>query len=459
MAWILQLEMSQDSHKQTTFKSVLIRQLFLAIGLSLLITLPIISIFAYSYFNSHIGEDIDNVETIAFEAINDHLSTGWQPDNLQLLENEISEKIPGAIITLQKVPLFLDADDPVIEPETPHQARMLSFIRQAESEEQTVKESNIRNNNICIATPIKFQTACLDCAGIPLGAGDLYRGDLIGTMLIQAPMNLEKSYASAAITFFTIFFLLFTIIAAYSTSQLVESNLLQPLIKLADRIRRLKISSTERKIDWQRSPHEMLEIDHIDEYITEHVDSIRGIYDKLDALMVTEHETGVFHQARFNEVMRYEVFRSYRYKRPFSLMVIKLVQVRVLNSTAKNIEEEEPGSKYMYFGNNLHNATRETDMSFRLDEHIFAVVAPETDDAGIHMVKDDIYRRLINNPLPEEANRNTALPEYEFTIQVGHSTYSCDHTSAKDVLQKAIEEMQRAPHQTGRYPPYKNKQN
>lgn len=444
--------------KQTTFKSLLVRQQLIAVGLSLLLSIPIVLLFAYLYIVNVIDSDIELAKKVGNEAINTQLSSGWQTKNLDLITQIVTEQLPDSVVIFQKSPAYLEAGDTQIHPVSPHHALILSFIRQVEKNQQTIEHANFSKGEIYVALPIQFQKACIDCTFIPLGNNENYMGELAGTMLIQATTSIRNGYTVVVITFLVLFLGIFTAMVTYMLNLFAEDKILAPIAQLAQRVKNLKINSTERQVSWQRIPQEVIEVDQLDESITSHIDNIRTVYERLDSLMMTEVETGLYHQARFNEIMRYEVFRSYRYKHPFSLMVIKLLQVRVLNSTAKNIEEEEPGSKYLFFGNILNNGMRETDMSFRLDDQIFAVVAPETDEAGMKIVKDDIYRRLISIPLEEEAHKATALPEYEFTIQVGVSTYNCDDTKAKQVLKSAIRSMQQSEKQIGHYPPYKHKE-
>ncbi len=448
---------TKQNLKQQTFKSLLIKQLFIAIALGLLIALPLISIPGYLFLNTSINHDIEQVEKISYEAINNHLSTGWQKHNIQNVYLDVRQQMPNAALFLQKAPQYLDDGDDVIDPATPTSAEFLKLIKQVEKDERTIVDTNFVTKTISAAIPIKFKTDCLVCHSVQVANGEIYPGALAGTMVLQVPMSIDSISTTSAVIFFIIFLMLFTIIAAIVTNKLVQNNLLTPLEILANRVKRLRISSHERHIDWQRTPQTLIEIDHIDESISEHINIIRNVYDKLDALVVTEHETGLFHRDRFNEVMRYEMFRAHRYQHPFSLLIIKLEQVRVLNSTAKNLEKEDPGSKYMVFGQILHNDTRETDMSFRLEEHIFAIVAPETGIEGVHKMREDIYRRLISNELPEEEGRQIAQAEYEFTIKVGTATYNSDNeTNAKDMLKTAIDSMRDAKPQIGCYPPSLN---
>jgi len=447
--------MATKNLKQYPFKTVLLKQLFVAILLSFAISLPITGIPAYFVLNQAIDTDIKEVQKVSHKAINEHLSTGWQSFNIDKVYQDVRQRMPGAALFLQKTPQFLGQEDDVIDPSTPTTANFARLITEVEKNERLIIETNIANSTINAAIPITFQNQCLVCHAQEVRTGEVYAGSLAGTMVLEVPMSINQISATSIAIFFMLFLFVFITSATIITNRLIQTNLLTPLDGLTERVKRLRLSSHEQHIDWERTPQQMLEIDKIDESISEHILMIRGIYDKLDALVVTEHETGLFHRDRFNEVMRYELFRSHRYQHPFSLLLIKLESVRVLNATAKNIEIEAPGTKYMVFGNILHNDTRETDMAFRLEERIFAIVTPETGEDGIEKVKRDIYTRLINSKTPVEENRSTARPEYEFSIRLGHSTYDTQEKSAKEMLKESIKAMQASEEQTGRYPPPK----
>ena len=446
--------MAKVNFKQYTFKSVLLNQLFIAIAVAFAISLPLTGIPAYFALNHTINSDIETLEKESYDSVNEHLNTGWQPYNIDKVYQQLRERMPGAALFLQKAPQFLDPDeDDIVDPSTPTTATFKRLIEDVQRNERLIVETNILNSTINAAIPIKFQNQCLVCHSQEVKTGAIYAGALAGTMVLQVPMSINQISATSTIGFFLVFLLIFIAVATVITNKLIQTNLLVPLAGLNERVKRLRLSSHEQHIDWQRTPQMMVEIDQIDESISQHIQTIHGIYDKLDALVVTEHETGLFHKERFNEVIRYELFRSHRYQHPFSLLLIKLVNVKILNATAKNIEAEEPGSKYMVFGQILHNDTRETDMAFRLEEHIFAIVAPETDEAGAEVVKKDIYHRLINSEIPADIQRSIARPEYEFTIQIGHSTYQGDDSTAKDLLKAAVASMRESEEQVGRYPP------
>lgn len=446
-----------QNHKKESFKTLLIKQLLISIGLGLVILIPLIAFPTYLILNNTINSDIEQVESTSYQAINTHLVTGWQSHNIANVYADVRQQLPDAILFLQKAPTFLRDEDDQLQGNTETDKHLLSLIQRVEKDEELIIEKDFTNKTISAAIPIKFKNECLVCHRSEVSSGQVYVGALGGTMVLQVPMSIENISTTSAVMFIVMFLVLFTIVVAFFAINRVQSRLLTPLEQLDHRVNQLKVSSHERHIDWQRNHQPILEIDHIDESISEHIDAISNMYNKLDALMVTEHETGLFHRDRFNEVMRYEMFRSHRYQHPFSLMVVKFENVRVLNATAKNKEMEDPGSKFMLFGQILDNDTRETDMSFRLDEQIFAVLMPETDEPGAEKVRANIYKRIISTQLDTNAERSTSSPEYEFTVKMGLSTYQGDdETSSKDILKTAIESMRSAQIQTGFYPPKLN---
>ena len=447
------MNMSNLAIKQLSFSSLLLKQLFIAIGLSFAIALPLVSVPAYIVLKDNIASDIESIQTLSNQAVNEHLATGWRPYNMDKVYQSLRQKMPEAVFYLQKSPPFLSAEDGVIDPSTPTMATFKKLIHQVEETERKVINTNIISGSINAGLPIFFKEQCLVCHVQQVRSGKIYSGALAGTIVLQAPMSIDQISSTTILIFFVIFLLLFITIATVITNQLVRQRLLLPLSDLNTRVKRLKLTSHEQHIDWQRTPQAMLEIDEIDESISNHIKIIQGIYDKLDALILTEHEPGILSKERYQEVIRHELFRSHRYHYPFSLILVKLLNVKVLNPTAKNIDMEDSDYKYMVFGQILHNDSRETDFAFRLEEKIFAILAPVTDRQGAMALKNNLYQRLSKSTLPESSPSLVALPEYQFTIQIGFATFSQDNKCAQTLMQAAVKDMQQSEPLTGSYPP------
>lgn len=93
-------------------------------------------------------------------------------------------------------------------------------------------------------------------------------------------------------------------------------------------------------------------------------------------------------------------------------------------------------------------------MTFRLEDQIFALIAPQTDVSGAKVVEQTLKERLIHTQTATPAaGRAITEPVYQFTIQVGQATFNEQGLSAKQLLSQAVEAMQQAPSITGEYPP------
>ena len=230
-------------------------QLFIAIALAFAIRVPLTGIPAYFALNYTINSDIQNLEQQSYEAVNEHLNTGWQPYNIDKVYQGIREKMPGAALFLQRAPQFLDPDeDDIIDPSTPTTATFQRLIEDVQRNERLIVETNVLNSTINAAIPIKFQSQCLVCHSQEVKTGEIYAGALAGTMVLQVPMSINQVSATSTITFFIIFLLIFIVIATIITNKLVQTNLLVPLAGLTERVKRLRLSSHEQHIDWERYP-------------------------------------------------------------------------------------------------------------------------------------------------------------------------------------------------------------
>lgn len=205
--------------------------------------------------------------------------------------------------------------------------------------------------------PIKFKNQCLVCHSAQVKTGEIYPGALAGTMVLQMPMSFQYFSGTAILSVFIVFLLVFITLATIATNHLVQAKLLNPIEALNQRVRYLRFNSTEKRADWQRTPQKVIEVDQIDASISEHIDSLQHLYDKLDMMVVSGHDSSLFHKDRFNEVLKYQMVMTRRYQHPFTLFIIKLTHIKLVNASAKALEQEMPGTRFNYFGEVLQNET------------------------------------------------------------------------------------------------------
>lgn len=425
------------------FKKQMRKQILLAIIISLLISLPVTLIPGFFIFQADLEKLLKTLEIASYDEVDKHLATGWQPHNVDQMLSHLNEKRPDAQFFLQKSPFFLD-------PDTDHtvseKAEIQSLIKQVEQTKTIQVSAQLFQGKLNAAIPIVFQQKCLNCHVKEVASGQIRKGMLAGSIAFQAPISFAHVSSISLLLFLGLFFVNFVLIALYLTDRFLQQKLLSPLKNLSARIRSLRLNPEQQSVEWQRTPQSVLEIDEIDHDISKHISTLQGIYNKLDALIVTEHETGLFHRDRFNEVMQYEVLRCRRYDRIFSVVLIKLVKARPVKpeAIAQLSIEEKKASEAESFSRFLKIDTRNTDLTFRITENLFVVVAPETDRNGARILQESLAQRILQSETSvlAEEHDNTSL--YEFDFQIGSATFSETCSTAKQMMHDAAEKMKPA---------------
>lgn len=429
----------------SSFKKLMRKQILLAILISFVIALPVSLIPGYFILKANIENDIKTLKKHSEQQVNQYLATGWQTHNIESLLKSLNQTEPMANFYLRKGPAFTDpntvqthalhANDepPVID----------ALIDEIEGTKQATFSTDLTDGYLYAAYPVQFQQNCLSCHAEAVRAGQVFVGQHAGTIAFKAPISLSNVSSLSTLLFFVTFFAAFILIGLFLTERFLQAKLMLPLQNLSGRISDLKLDTHDQKIDWQRTPQDVLEIDQMDANISEHIHTIQRIYNKLDALIVTEHETGLFHRERFNEVMQYELLRSRRYQHPLSLIVIKLIRTIPSKKTAKDSRAtgKEQENEVQTFGRLIIQGTRVTDLAFRISDNLFVVIAPETDAQNIQTMQQHLRQRLIQGL--SESNRGESALDYQFEFKMGCASYGEeDGTFAKQILHSATQRMQ-----------------
>lgn len=427
-----------------SFKKLMRKQILLAILISFVIALPVTLIPGYFILKANIENDINTLKDHSEQQVNQHLASGWQTHNIEALLKALSQTEPMANFYLRKGPAFtepntvqthaLHAND-----ETPI---VNALIHEVEGTKKATFATNLIDGHLYAAYPVQFQQNCLSCHTEGVQSGKVFVGQHAGTIAFKAPISLSHVSSLSTLLFFVAFFVSFILIGLFLTERFLQAKLLFPLTKLSDRIGALKLDTHNQKIDWQRIPQAVLEIDQMDAKISEHIHTIQRIYNKLDALIVTEHETGLFHRERFNEVMQYELLRSRRYQHPLSLIVIKLMSANPCKNTLKTDMENSPQQEngVQSFSRLIIQGTRVTDLAFRISDNLFVVIAPETNAQNIQIMQQHLRQRLAQGA---GNSQDGVEVNFDFDFKMGCASYGEeDGTFAKQILHSATQRMQ-----------------
>lgn len=425
--------------QQRSFKQTMRRQIYLAIAVGLLLSSVLTLLPSYFIFQANIHTEAKRLESFSYEEIKQHLATGWQPHNIELILTHLNQQLPAAQFFLQKAPEFQRQHEEKLHGQTaaerPISRPLEQLINLAEKQRTTQVQSTFLDNQIYLAYPIFFKESCLSCHAEALKKGEIFAGKLAGTIAMQAPISLSFVSTFSMLLFFLIFLLLFIVIGVTLTNRFFQNQLISPLQALSQRIGNLKLSTQNQQINWQRQPQPVTEIDQIDAKISEHIRTIQGIYQKLDELVVTEQETGLFHRERFHEVMHNEILRSQRYHHPFSIVVLKLVNTELFEEAPELHGTEKKSAEAVAFSRLLIDDTRLTDLVFRISENLFIIVAPETDASGVLTLQNALSQRIHASHV-QDGRR------YAFDFQMGYATLGVDGDTSKQMVQAATTRMQ-----------------
>ncbi|MGE4499680.1 MAG: GGDEF domain-containing protein [Hydrogenovibrio sp.] len=298
-------------------------------------------------------------------------------------------------------------------------------LKAAKQANQLTHQLDILSAEVNGGLPVYFQPGCDTCNILAT------QGRYMGTLLFQLPLTSPLLTFGTLWAFFIIFMVSFFVIGVYMMTRALEKDFIQPIRDLSERMHHIRLE--EDDILWERKEQEIAEIDLIDQLITENIQTLKSIYVKLDALMVTEHQSGFFHQDRFKEALQFEVYRSDRYHRPFSILVIKLLKVES-KQTEKNPDTAE---QIHLFAETINEHTRNIDMPFRIGERLFLIIMPEMTEQEVPVMSQVLRKRFAQD-------REDGEDRYKFDVQIGYATYNYDTQNIKELTALAIERM----HQT-----------
>jgi len=190
--------------------------------------------------------------------------------------------------------------------------------------------------------------------------------------------------------FLLIFSLCFYFTQKFYTTRFVEDELVKPLKYIAHEIQVLRFDQSQDQEEVLAFRDDLVqEVDEIYRVLRHHISQFQSIYDKFDALMVTDHRTGLLRKDHMDACIRQEVFLAERYRRPFSITLVHLMKVDASLMSA----DEALG----LFTGMLREETRKADSVFYINDKLFVIVSPETDYQGVKALQHSLKSRFNEN--------------------------------------------------------------
>lgn len=403
--------------KPIKFTHFLLLRIVIMCVIALSISIPITIAIGYNISNNAFKKHIQQQHDLLEKGIKQKLVTGWVPKDLEkiLLNLNTSQAnnqyffIPDNSLGISQIELM-----------TPELQTTLHTI---EEQKQDVINKNFTESKIIGGFPIFLEPHCIQChPGRKIG-------EYAGTVLFSSKME-EILLTWSNVTFFFVFFLAtFIGVGSIIMIRILNTEMIKPLTNISDRIFHLRIEDVN--VQWQREPKHILEVDRIDEYLYHNISMLKNIHEKLDALFVTEHESGFFHENRFKEAVQYEIYRSERYEHPFSILIIKLLSIAKLDEN----RHETITEKIHLFAKLIRKDIRDADMPFRVGKQLFIIITPETDEKQVPEMAKSFSEKF-------RPSRTQELDVgYQFEIQVGYATFGYDAKNSKDLSKVALQRL------------------
>jgi diguanylate cyclase (GGDEF)-like protein len=127
--------------------------------------------------------------------------------------------------------------------------------------------------------------------------------------------------------------------------------------------------------------------------LAQYAADLRESYEKLEMLSKTDHLTGIWNRARFNEVLQTEFERYRRYSEPFTVLLFDIDKFKLVNDTLGHLAGDHVLKKVTA---RVQQEIRATDVFARWGGDEFAVLCPHLDGPGAAQVAERIRRAVAS---------------------------------------------------------------
>jgi diguanylate cyclase (GGDEF)-like protein len=150
--------------------------------------------------------------------------------------------------------------------------------------------------------------------------------------------------------------------------------------------------------------------------------------------------TGLSNIHVFMKELKYEVARADRYKRPLTIGILRIDNYRELRNAYGPLGCE---MALKHMGKLLQETLREVDIAARLQVEQFAMILPETNQAGGNVVAERIRQSLLKRPVKLQSLN------LELTCSVGISSFPRHGVDADSLLESCLNAQSEAAHKGG----------
>lgn len=233
--------------------------------------------------------------------------------------------------------------------------------------------------------PVRAETECLACHT------QSHLGAVHGVIDITYPINkLKVSFGTLINTMMGGTLLVIALVFSVLYFKL-RYMLIQPIANLVNMMREITDDmDLTRRIN-EKIP--LAELQHLVNYFNGLLKAVHEYNVKLEELSSHDPLTGLYNRRKFEEFLRYEILRSSRHQRVFSLMMVDLDNFKHINDTFGHPIGDLVLKELTAL---LTSGLRKGDVLARLGGDEFAVMLPETEAASGIQVAHKLHQLLAN---------------------------------------------------------------
>jgi diguanylate cyclase (GGDEF)-like protein len=171
------------------------------------------------------------------------------------------------------------------------------------------------------------------------------------------------------------------------------------------------------------------DLDSLEAQLQSRVKEVSDLNARLERLSVTDGLTGVSNQKRFHDVLRSELLRCERHRRPLALLLVDVDFFKRVNESKGHPAGDE---LLRSIAEILAQELRQTDLIARFGGEEFSVVLPETTKGEALQVAERMRQAV--------ADRVNEVPRWGqlVTVSIGVATFPEDGPSADRILEGAM---------------------
>jgi len=156
---------------------------------------------------------------------------------------------------------------------------------------------------------------------------------------------------------------------------------------------------------------------------------------ELESLAYTDGLTGLANRRFFDEILKREVARTNRYRRPMSLVLIDLDHFKQVN----DLLGHSVGDRVLVqVARQLQISTRTSDCAARLGGDELGAVLGDIDATGARIYATRILKSLANVVI------DPARPELQCSLSIGIASYGVEPTTPAEMIRRADQALYRA---------------